>query len=151
MPESFRRAFSIFDSIASSLRAWIKPKWILINKSDSLYEKAMNYYKSHKEIKKMLRLTVFQSCGTTSMRSIWESARRMTEKAFYRIFTGLRVPSATSHPTLWATPSAPSFITKWSRRWILTGFSEREEQTQSENICGNTFISTESLRPAASC
>lgn len=42
-----------FDSIASSLRAWIKPKWILINKSDSLYEKAMNYYKSHKEIKKM--------------------------------------------------------------------------------------------------
>lgn len=42
-----------FDSIASSLRAWIKPKWLLINKSDSVYEKAMEYYQSHKEIKKM--------------------------------------------------------------------------------------------------
>ena len=42
-----------FDSIASSLRAWIKPKWLLINKSDSVYEKATEYYKSHKEIKKM--------------------------------------------------------------------------------------------------
>lgn len=42
-----------FDSIASSLRAWIKPKWLLINKSDSVYEKATEYYQSHKEIKKM--------------------------------------------------------------------------------------------------
>lgn len=29
-----------FDSIASSLRAWVKPKWILINKTDSVCEKA---------------------------------------------------------------------------------------------------------------
>ena len=42
-----------FDSIASSLRAWIKPKWLLINESDPVYEKATEYYKSHKEIKKM--------------------------------------------------------------------------------------------------
>ena len=42
-----------FDSIASSLRAWVKPKWILINKSDSVYGKADIYYQSHKEMKKM--------------------------------------------------------------------------------------------------
>lgn len=42
-----------FDSIASSLRAWLKPKWLLINKSDSVYEKAAEYYQNHKEIKKM--------------------------------------------------------------------------------------------------
>lgn len=42
-----------FDSIASSLRAWFKPKWLLINKSDSVYEKATEYYQNHKEIKKM--------------------------------------------------------------------------------------------------
>ena len=42
-----------FDSIASSLRAWLKPKWLLINKSDSVYEKATEYYQNHKEIKKM--------------------------------------------------------------------------------------------------
>lgn len=42
-----------FDSIASSLRAWVKPKWLLINKSDSVYEKAAEYYKSHKEMEKM--------------------------------------------------------------------------------------------------
>lgn len=42
-----------FDSIASSLRAWVKPKWLLINKSDSVYEKAAEYYKSHKEMKKI--------------------------------------------------------------------------------------------------
>ena len=33
-----------FDSIASSLRAWVKPKWILINKADSVYEKAYAYF-----------------------------------------------------------------------------------------------------------
>lgn len=42
-----------FDSIASSLRAWVKPKWILINKSDSVYEKADTYYQGHKEMKKI--------------------------------------------------------------------------------------------------
>ena len=29
-----------FDSIAGSLRAWVKPKWVLISKADSLYGKA---------------------------------------------------------------------------------------------------------------
>lgn len=36
-----------FDSIASSLRAWVKPKWILINKADPVYEKAHTYVQSH--------------------------------------------------------------------------------------------------------
>lgn len=36
-----------FDSIASSLRAWVKPKWILINKADPIYEKAHTYVQSH--------------------------------------------------------------------------------------------------------
>lgn len=42
-----------FDSIASSLRAWVKPKWILIRKADSIYEKADAYFQSHKDMKKM--------------------------------------------------------------------------------------------------
>lgn len=42
-----------FDSIASSLRAWVKPKWVLIKKSDPVYEKALTYYQSHSELKKL--------------------------------------------------------------------------------------------------
>lgn len=42
-----------FDSIASSLRAWVKPKWILINKADSVYEKAYAYFQSHTDLKKI--------------------------------------------------------------------------------------------------
>ena len=42
-----------FDSIASSLRAWVKPKWILINKADSVYEKAYIFFQSHKDLKKL--------------------------------------------------------------------------------------------------
>lgn len=43
----------IFDSIAASLRAWVKPKWVLINISDSVYGKALAYYQTHKESKKI--------------------------------------------------------------------------------------------------
>ncbi|WAJ22342.1 hypothetical protein [Lacrimispora xylanolytica] len=42
-----------FDSIAASLRAWDKPKWILINKLDPVYEKAYTYYQNHKKSKKI--------------------------------------------------------------------------------------------------
>lgn len=42
-----------FDSIASSLRAWVKPKWLLINKMDPVYEKAEEYYKNHTDMKKI--------------------------------------------------------------------------------------------------
>ena len=42
-----------FDSIASSLRAWVKPKWILINKADPVYEKAYTYFQSHMDLKKI--------------------------------------------------------------------------------------------------
>lgn len=42
-----------FDSIASSLRAWVKPKWVLINKSDTVYEKAHTYFQSHMNLKKI--------------------------------------------------------------------------------------------------
>ena len=42
-----------FDSIASSLRAWVKPKWILINKADSVYEKAYAYFQRHTDLKKI--------------------------------------------------------------------------------------------------
>lgn len=42
-----------FDSIASSLRAWVKPKWILINKVDPVYEKAYTYFQSHMDLKKI--------------------------------------------------------------------------------------------------
>lgn len=42
-----------FDSIASSLRAWVKPKWILINKEDAVYEKAHTYFQSNMDLKKI--------------------------------------------------------------------------------------------------
>ena len=42
-----------FDSIASSLRAWVKPKWILISKTDSVYENAYAYFQSHTDFKKI--------------------------------------------------------------------------------------------------
>lgn len=42
-----------FDSIASSLRAWVKPKWILISKADSVYENAYAYFQSHTDLKKI--------------------------------------------------------------------------------------------------
>lgn len=42
-----------FDSIAASLRAWVKPKWVLIKKTDPVYESAYTYYQSHSELKKM--------------------------------------------------------------------------------------------------
>lgn len=42
-----------FDSIAASLRAWVKPKWILINKLDPVYEKAYTYHQNHKKSKKI--------------------------------------------------------------------------------------------------
>ena len=43
----------LFDSIASSLRAWVKPKWILINTSDPVYAKADAYYQAHRDLKKI--------------------------------------------------------------------------------------------------
>ena len=36
-----------FDSIASSLRAWIKPKWVLVSKNDGEYSRAQQYAKEH--------------------------------------------------------------------------------------------------------
>lgn len=42
-----------FDSIASSLRAWVRPKWILINKDDPVYAKAYTYFQSHSDLKKI--------------------------------------------------------------------------------------------------
>jgi putative ATP-dependent endonuclease of OLD family len=38
-----------FDSIAGSLRAWIKPKWVLISKDDSMYEKAIKLESANKD------------------------------------------------------------------------------------------------------
>ncbi len=43
----------LFDSIASSLRAWVKPKWILINTSDPVYAQADAYYQAHRDLKKI--------------------------------------------------------------------------------------------------
>lgn len=42
-----------FDSIASSLRAWVKPKWVLIKKSDPVYEKANLFYQNYSAFKKI--------------------------------------------------------------------------------------------------
>lgn len=42
-----------FDSIASSLRAWVKPKWILISINDKEYVRALKYAKEHEENKKI--------------------------------------------------------------------------------------------------
>ena len=42
-----------FDSIASSLRAWVKPKWVLISTSDSEYPRAQRYAGEHKDNRKI--------------------------------------------------------------------------------------------------
>lgn len=42
-----------FGSIASTLRAWVKPKWVLIRNTDVAYDKAYEYYQSHRELKKV--------------------------------------------------------------------------------------------------
>ena len=36
-----------FDSIASSLRAWVKPKWVLVSISDGEYSRAQQYAREH--------------------------------------------------------------------------------------------------------
>ncbi len=38
-----------FDSIAASLRVWVKPKWVLINNGDAVYDKAADFYENHTE------------------------------------------------------------------------------------------------------
>lgn len=42
-----------FDSIAASLRAWVKPKWILIAKNDGVYKSALEFLQNNVEIKKI--------------------------------------------------------------------------------------------------
>ena len=42
-----------FDSIASSLRAWVKPKWVLVSISDSEYPRAKQYAEEHADNRKI--------------------------------------------------------------------------------------------------
>lgn len=42
-----------FDSIASSLRAWVKPKWVLVSLSDKEYARALQYAEEHGDNKKV--------------------------------------------------------------------------------------------------
>ncbi|MBE5956228.1 MAG: DUF2813 domain-containing protein [Lachnospiraceae bacterium] len=42
-----------FDSIASSLRAWVKPKWVLVSTNDNEYPKAQQYARDHADNKKI--------------------------------------------------------------------------------------------------
>ena len=42
-----------FDSIASSLRAWVKPKWILVSISDGEYSRAQQYAREHEDNRKI--------------------------------------------------------------------------------------------------
>ena len=42
-----------FDSIASSLRAWVKPKWVLVSLSDNEYPRALQYAKEHANNRKI--------------------------------------------------------------------------------------------------
>ncbi len=42
-----------FESIASSLRAWVKPKWVLIEKDDELYDKAQQFSQDNPKAKKV--------------------------------------------------------------------------------------------------
>lgn len=44
-----------FDSIASSLRAWVKPRWVLISKDDSSYAIANKYIQEYPESKGIQR------------------------------------------------------------------------------------------------
>lgn len=42
-----------FDSIASSLRAWVKPKWVLVSLSDNEYARALQYAEGHEDNRKI--------------------------------------------------------------------------------------------------
>lgn len=42
-----------FDSIASSLRAWVKPKWVLVSVKDNEYPRAQQYLLEHENNKKI--------------------------------------------------------------------------------------------------
>ena len=42
-----------FDSIASSLRAWVKPKWVLVSLSDNEYARALQYAEEHEDNRKI--------------------------------------------------------------------------------------------------
>ena len=42
-----------FDSIASSLRAWVKPKWVLVSLSDNEYAMALQYAEEHEDNRKI--------------------------------------------------------------------------------------------------
>lgn len=42
-----------FDSIASSLRAWVKPKWVLVSTSDDAYLRAQQYAGGHEDNRKI--------------------------------------------------------------------------------------------------
>lgn len=42
-----------FDSIASSLRAWVKPKWVLVSISDNEYPRAKQYVEEHADNRKI--------------------------------------------------------------------------------------------------
>jgi len=70
-----------FDSIASSLRAWVKPKWILIKKSDPVYEQAITYYQSHSELKKVQA----SDTGIYFETSILDDETKLEEKVVKRI------------------------------------------------------------------
>ena len=70
-----------FDSIASSLRAWVKPKWTLISTSDSEYERALGYKEGHEGIKKIQK----NEKGIYFETSILESAEDLDTELKVRI------------------------------------------------------------------
>ena len=70
-----------FDSIASSLRAWVKPKWVLVSVKDKEYPRAQQYLSEHKNNKKIQQLEK----GIYFETSLLESAEDMDLELITRL------------------------------------------------------------------
>jgi len=70
-----------FDSIASSLRAWVKPKWVLVSVSDDEYLRAQQYAGEHVNNRKIQQ----NEKGIYFETSILENVEDMTPELVERI------------------------------------------------------------------
>ena len=70
-----------FDSIASSLRAWVKPKWILVSISDGEHSRAQQYAREHEDNRKIQQ----NENGIYFETSILENVENMAPELVARI------------------------------------------------------------------
>lgn len=70
-----------FDSIASAIRAWVKPKWVLVSAKDNEYPRAQQYLSEHENNKKIQQ----HEKGIYFEISLLENAEEMDPKLAIRL------------------------------------------------------------------